>query len=152
MVVRNPWDRLISCYFNKIVTGMLRKELGPPSKTTFAAFVKYVSRFPNGDIHWMPYSSRCSPSNYPYTKILKLEDPQFEHKVAGLLAEAGLAARVGHKLKVSSTNSPEAKLRSRFKMFTGNTSGTGSSELVHLVRKTFAADIALFGYSFKQYL
>ena len=80
-IVRNPWDRLRSCYKSKIVTQKLMPNdhnphgRGPTinnlsedrqrelqSKTpimSFVEFVHHVETYPNANPHWQPHSTRC---------------------------------------------------------------------------------------------
>merc|ERR1712032_923949 len=118
-------------YYNKIA---------PPGKKgapSFASFVRSVSRNPMGNPHWMPFSARC---NYPYTTVLKIEDPQFSEKLVELFAVANLTAKPEHANHLSAADTSEEKLKFRFKTFTGDENGTGNHELVDLVYRAFATD------------
>ena len=98
-VVRNPWDRLRSCYVSKIVTNKIAPAAETPAGTkgtkpctkcnrtsamTFVEFVGHVEKHPRENIHWEPHSSRCHPADgsrgggFRYSHVVKLEDGLFE--------------------------------------------------------------------------
>ena len=73
-IVRNPWDRLRSCYVDKIVTKKFHPTRNFPSGKnlpkkilleedakpimSFIDFVRHVERYPDANPHWQP-NSRC---------------------------------------------------------------------------------------------
>lgn len=152
MIVRNPWDRLISAYFGKIVSGKIKIRKGPPSKVTFANFIDYVARFPSGNRHWMPYNVRCPSAAFPFTEVLKLEDPEFMQKLEHLFSKAGLGGEIVYMNNNNNSHatSVEDKLAFRRKMFLGESGGLGW-RLVNLVHKAYAADISGWHYSFNEF-
>jgi hypothetical protein len=101
VVVRDPFDRVLSGYLNRFLmhedaaadhamrTG-LAETLGPgsvPGDVTFADFVEYLSRTPSRSLneHWRPQSDFLVGS---YTRIIR-----FEHlrEDTGFLADRGLS-------------------------------------------------------------
>lgn len=146
-VVRNPWDRVISCYMNKIVTGMkrLRHFKGKPS---FAQYISYLHKHPTENVHWMPFSVNCPTRGVHYDHVLRIEQRDFMAKLHSAFAEAGV------KLSFEWANfrgvkGEEAILRRRREFFS-DASGRLDAALVELVRKTYADDIAHYGYSFSR--
>lgn len=71
-VVRNPYDRLVSCYLNKIKLSGRRYKGHPLNRySKFDYFCKYVCRFPYPmNVHWSPYVPYIDSS----WRILRLED------------------------------------------------------------------------------
>lgn len=85
LVVRNPYDRIISSYFEYIV---------PKSGRQFSAFIKQletVSEWPPHLDHFMPISHMCC-SLYIYSKIYKVEENAHEsiQKDLGISFEEGV--------------------------------------------------------------
>ena len=100
-IVRNPLDRLISAYRDRILNGctdqaklhipaifhltrshfltlgtsILYDKITGCIKTfpTFEEFVRFVIVNPDGDLHWMPFHQHCSPCQIEYDAIIKLE-------------------------------------------------------------------------------
>ncbi len=79
--VRNPYDRLLSCYFNKIKDesssqGFLKNIPGISKEASFDQFVRAVvaqSDF-QMDSHWKPQTSQILFNLLPYAFIGKFED------------------------------------------------------------------------------
>mmetsp|Transcript_49883 Transcript_49883/g.108454 ORF Transcript_49883/g.108454 Transcript_49883/m.108454 type:complete len:329 (+) Transcript_49883:58-1044(+) len=148
--VRNPWDRLRSAYLEKIASGKFELAGKEPS---FSEFVRFVaSQEPNTmNMHWRPVATTCLTAGDDekvarYNKIYRLED--------------GLNNQLFEALSHTNLNYPkvEEAFMSRPPSIldrVGNyTTGDGlheKSELVRLVTKTFARDIKMGGYNFRDY-
>lgn len=56
--LRNPWDRLVSCYVQKICTWRCARQgfaaLGCKEGMPFRNFIRVVRHFPKGNEHWRP--------------------------------------------------------------------------------------------------
>ena len=106
-IVRNPWDRVRSCYTGKIASGRIydlsdmkpggknkiipkKNKRNPINETekdsndmttpyimTFVEFVNHISKYPNANVHWQPHSNRCLTSQFHYDYTIKLEHGLF---------------------------------------------------------------------------
>jgi len=101
-IMRNPWERVVSGYVEKIVAGQQRPELrerivhdlGLPADAadaiTFPQFVLWLSETepsPDDDVHIMPWSMRCGtvvPSNYSMISDTETLDDDLHSLVAAL--------------------------------------------------------------------
>ena len=94
LVVRHPFDRLISAYTDKIVTkrpsfytpvrkyiiqrfreGNITKEEIEEGTPSFLEFVKMIlskSKY-SEDRHWKPYGERCNPCYLEYQHLIRIE-------------------------------------------------------------------------------
>ncbi|XP_050046944.1 carbohydrate sulfotransferase 9-like [Dermacentor andersoni] len=103
IIVRHPFERLVSAYVNKIrtarpkITGARRmyksgfRGSGPNGTFTFAEFVNIIlnTSAVTWDPHWAPYTRRCRPCTMRYDIILKVES--LDRDLASLLPRIGLA-------------------------------------------------------------
>ena len=101
-IMRNPWERVVSVYVEKIVAGQQRPELrerivhdlGLPADAadaiSFPQFVLWLSETepgPDDDVHIMPWSMRCGtvvPSNYSMISDTETLDDDLHSLVAAL--------------------------------------------------------------------
>ena len=86
VVVRNPFDRLRSCYYNKFVyykhigireyvKAIKRYRIDPGDKNRtmhFDEFIQYILHA-RGDVHWETVDQSCSPCHVNYDVIMKAE-------------------------------------------------------------------------------
>lgn len=147
-LVRNPWDRVVSCYANKLTRGQLAK--GPRNRGTlksleragafstdldFAGFVEAVSKIPD------EHANRHFRSQFTFltdrtgalmpSRILKFES--LTDELNELLSEYGLdELRLPHKKPTR-----RADYREYY-----------DEHLKELVAERYARDIELFGYRF----
>ncbi|XP_037525230.1 carbohydrate sulfotransferase 14 [Rhipicephalus sanguineus] len=103
IIVRHPFERLVSAYVNKIRTSRptlaAAKKLykdgyrgsGPNGTYTFAEFVKIILNMSvdSWDSHWAPYTARCRPCIMRYDLIVKVET--LHRDLDFLLPRIGLA-------------------------------------------------------------
>lgn len=149
MIVRNPWDRLISAYLEKIVTG----KFSLPGVSSFESFVRYVTTGTEGvlvnNIHWLSYHARCNTGSFNYTTVVHLEDPKFSDKIQQVFSSAGIdIGEVGHMNSKATSADPLGK---RLRMFSENLTAMASAELVQLVQEKYADDIRRYGYAYDKY-
>jgi hypothetical protein len=138
--VRDPFDRALSCYLDKIVNSVperhrLLPELGfdPVGDVpSFADFLKAIADQPDGqrDLHWAPQSWLTQPATMRYHFIGRLErfDQDFHH-VCDKLGIVAVTDTVRHSTKASE------KLASFY-----------GGEEIRLVQAIYAADFTTFGY------
>jgi hypothetical protein len=149
-VVRNPWDRLRSCYTERIATRKIRPVPGRKTPLTFAEFVEHVEKHPNQDIHWQAHSSRCRPRAFRYDHVLRLEDGLFE-QVVDLFGRYGLpfpGAVTPRKVRGDASGAA-ARDRALREFYAGAATPAVSVEaLVERVGKIYDRDMRSHGYSF----
>lgn len=157
VVVRHPFDRLLSAFKDRI----LRKEsdqahqhlpailLQKPAHSeegspTFSQFVSYVAEG-GADPHWNSLTSMCAPCIVDFDWILRLEDPSLEQDSAAFLALSGMASRLpGGVIARHREGSPSQEYRHLWTHV--------PCHLLDKIHATFAADFQLFGYSALEYL
>lgn len=103
IVVRHPFDRLVSAYVDKIRTthpfltaakkiyedGLIGK--GPNGTFTFREFVNIILKQPveKWDEHWAPFTALCRPCSMRYDVIAKVET--LDEDLKALLPRIGLS-------------------------------------------------------------
>jgi len=155
IVVRNPFDRLVSCYNDKVVNAewswnkiytmkkFLRGETKLRKKLEFSEFVKYITEryFKDRDRHYARYHEMCFPCSIDYDFVIKLETlatdlPILLEKMSlnkSVIRE--LAAKNNHRSPSSFTrNLPEYK--------------NVSLELTKKLYGLYELDFELFGYTY----
>lgn len=138
--VRDPFDRALSCYLDKIVNSIperhrLLPELGLDAAgdvPSFATFLKAIADQPDDqrDFHWAPQNWLTQPATMRYHFVGRLErfDEDFRH-VCETLGIAAVTDAVRH-----STNASE-KLANFY-----------GSEEIELVQAIYAGDFTDFDY------
>lgn len=133
--VRNPWDRLVSCYTEKVLDqGRWADIFGPAP--SFEHFVRTVASIPDeaADMHWRSQHVNLvdRENNVVVDFLGRVEE--IEDGVRDIASRAGLEFNLGHYRK--STHRP----------YTSYYDG----ETRQLVAQRFAVDIAMFGYTFSR--
>lgn len=174
-VVRNPWDRLRSCYKDKIVrrkffpsdkypdghpneADRLERKKGPTM--TFPEFVEHVEKYPSGNSHWMPHSKRClfaadgEGHKFRYDHVIRIEDGLFE-KLEEVFGRYGLpfpeSVRPKNvKGKASGTSGGQAARDRALREFYAGaaTPAMPMEALVERVGKIYDSDVHSHNYSF----
>jgi chondroitin 4-sulfotransferase 11 len=149
-VVRNPWDRLVSCFKDKVqerhngraevlegferYNKILRTSLFYPTMT-FAEFVNVIAKIPDAvaDEHFRSqYRMFCGPDGTPLVdRVLKFEDLQDE--LRHLFSELG--ARDYQVTHMNRSNTAEYK-----RLY--------SDPLAEIVERRYRKDIKLLNYAF----
>lgn len=104
LVVRHPFERLLSAYRDKLEQRDNRKyyyekygqkiikKYGDPNNQrvpTFTQFLKYISEDNySRDEHWRPVATHCVPCLFPYDYVLKTES--FDHEIKLLFKMLGM--------------------------------------------------------------
>ena len=136
-VARNPYDRLVSCWFNKILRGnhfRLEESLYQSLKD-FPTFVKYVAQIDfqvMKDAHLRPQVSLIDINEIDY--LVRMET--FESDLTDLFRIIGL-----NTIKIYSKN--RTRSRSHYSQYY-------TEETIELVRGIYKKDIQVFGYQFKK--
>ena len=176
-IVRNPWDRLRSCYLNKILGQKLLPTTANPGgevKTanpggeivgtqdksmSFSAFVRHVEKYPDANVHWQPHSSRCLANAnkygqiFHYDHVVKIEDGLFS-QVQEIFELYGLPFPGGDLKKrnaeATSPNVSDDELINFYRQAaaTGNVS---MKDLVDSVGKIYEHDVTSHRYEFPGY-
>lgn len=172
MVIRNPFDRLVSAYYNLINWKPDLGDAGPHiiaaiknryhhlnesvKLLTFAEFVEFVMDSNNpvyNDRHWIPYSKTCDPCRVKYDYVIRLETMKGykENDALPVLKLLGYDTSILKQHNLIRMNS-----ESRHKDNTPLYSNTKPLELyealpITLIQKIFqryVLDLKLFGYNF----
>ncbi|XP_077493079.1 carbohydrate sulfotransferase 11-like isoform X2 [Amblyomma americanum] len=156
IIVRHPFERLVSAYLNKVRTTrpyvwgakrMYKRGFvgsGPNGTFTFAEFVENILKEPvtSWDPHWAPYTPRCQPCTMRYDIIGKVEtiDADLQH----LLPKIGLAGwsfpRKNAKSRTHEHESKESSMRYFAEL---------SRQQVLQLYAIYMYDFELFGYTLK---
>lgn len=133
-VVRNPWDRLVSCWFAKILRKNafnLESEHHEELKN-FPAFVDFVASrdIENCDAHYASQSSLIDLNELDYLGRMET----FEEDILHVFSRIGVVSR-----GISVTNVSETR---------GHYAEYYTDSLQKQVGKIYRKDIQIFGYSF----
>ena len=135
--VRNPWDRLVSCYVQKkeYVREAFFERLGVKSDISFAEFVDVVSKTPDDQIERHARSQFTYLIDHTGEWIVDYIG-RFEHFANDL-------KYVFNKQNIEDLEVPQLNIsnRSNYKQYY-------TPELVQKVAERYQLDIELFGYSF----
>jgi hypothetical protein len=147
-VVRNPWDRVLSAYLDKV-----NRVVFVPNHThaTFQQFLNAISRSDpvSMNAHWMPVSQRCvtaGPNRFSYSKVYKLEE-HFEETLAEAFAHLGIPKErtraAMEKVGRQNVGESDHTIESRLKAYT-------NLEARKIIREVYHDDIEVGGYEFSR--
>ena len=152
IVVRHPFDRLVSSYNDKIVLGNfpsdrkrvidLNMKNHGKSETDLRAFFEYIIKTKaNMNRHWAPATEICDPCNVQYDKIVKLETHTQD-----------LLDVISHLGPYNRTNDVHANYKgsgaaSAFSWRLQAYKDIGEKLLADMLKLGFDKDLDLFGYS-----
>lgn len=131
--VRNPWDRLVSCYTEKVLDqGRWADIFG--AEPSFQHFVRTVASIPDedADIHWRSQHVNLVDRDNKVVVDFLGRVEEIEDGVHYIAARTGLKCKLGHYRK--SNHRPYTSYY--------------DDETRQLVAQRFAVDIAMFGYQF----
>ncbi|CAK8681552.1 unnamed protein product [Clavelina lepadiformis] len=164
ILVRHPYERLVSSYNNKIrfpyndqflkYSEKMKELYGNSSQNSeaksaplFEEFVKYVSDGRNqgykngGEMHWNTYTSLCNPCHVEYDVILHLEtikdDVRYLLELVGAHEDNGFSS--GYSKSGQSKTEQKNYVEEYFKQLIPS--------LRHKLYKAYKNDFKLFGYS-----
>jgi len=137
--VRNPWDRLVSCYFNKLQTGFPPfKRFGFSQNMSFSDFAMEVCRIPDNEadshfrsqVRFLP--QRCD-KEFALDFIGKFENLTDDFK--SICEKIGLPCiTIGHHM---ASQDRDKDYRAYY-----------TDRVCEFVGQRYSADVELFGYSF----
>ena len=158
LVLRHPFDRLLSAYYNKIADmgnkkkwNLKRRNMKKDFKTdpiSFPEFAEAVLGGGHSDIHWNPYAHRCNVCEIEYDYVLRIEnfardfDTFLDH-----LAIAKNASTRSLRLRASS-NEKSTSSSNIFKPKKLKEFGKLEPRYLKALTKLYQTDMALFGYGF----
>ncbi len=131
--VRNPWDRLVSCYTEKVVIQRRWTDVFG-TEPSFRHFVRTVAGIPDAasDMHWRSQYLNLVDRDYNIIVDFLGRVEAIEEGVRTIASHAGLAFDLGHYRR--SKHKPYAAYY--------------DDETRELVAQRYAVDIAMFGYTF----
>lgn len=140
--IRNPYERLVSCYLNKIAGGEanyhLAKRLRDRGEVTMLSFLKFVADQPpmERDVHCRAMVDLCYSGHVQYHDIIRYESFEVDLR------------RVMEKLNVVDFPIPKPSHSQR------TDAGSHVSELLGveecaLIRSVYERDFETFGYSLR---
>jgi hypothetical protein len=151
-VVRNPYDRLMSGYLDKI--NRVTEVPGKPN-ATFGEFVDAIALLKpeNLNVHWMPIATHCvatGPNAYSYTKFYRMED-SLDAALVDAFSRLGFSeATVLKTLAQTGVANPNVQsshdLQQRTDFY--GAQRVGLKEVIH---DLYAVDEALGNYTFDRY-
>lgn len=177
LIVREPFERLLSAYRNKIeglphrfyrkmgreiVTKYRKKNSNSsvnPTSTgpTFSEFVNYItdtahsSKAPKYDEHWAPYHSFCTPCHINFTVIAKLEtltrDQEYIIRRAGLENLLMLSRHKDRPKMILNKARDGKNTNDLIKKYYGQL----SEEQLRKLYDIYGVDFEMFGYNFTKY-
>lgn len=156
IVGRNPLERLVSCYREKIaVQGSLLHELGTrimlkyrnglpadDERPTFPEFTRHVveehANSDRMDMHWEPVYRFCSPCQFNFTYIIKMET--FSRDQKHVMEKSGIIHRVAQRQDNVGPGGPTSP-----EMTTAHLKSL-PKEIFDKLVKIYEIDFVLFGY------
>ncbi|CAL4075750.1 unnamed protein product, partial [Meganyctiphanes norvegica] len=163
LTVRNPLDRLVSCYMEKFAGGDTTRVHGSFHRSIIRAnrlhyqrdeirsfsFKEFLVLITKGkDKHWAPYYQKCSLCKINYDYILHLDT--FGDDLKYIYLRAGIDITDEDQFHTQRNNSTEKIkiVRKPFLEYFENM----PKELLRKVYKIYRRDFILFGYEFPDFL
>ena len=168
LVARNPFERLVSAYRDKIlksywidvakeILAKYRKVIVPRYRVgrvapTFKEFVTYVlDEFHAGnelDGHWAPVYNFCNPGQVTLTHIIKFET--FDRDSHAILQKANLSHLVPQDKKFMKTNENASRGNQNSTLLVDSYLTELTPDLLDGIRELYSIDFDLFGYDKKE--
>ncbi|XP_039250035.2 carbohydrate sulfotransferase 11-like [Styela clava] len=156
IIVREPLERVVSAYLDKVVHGKniyakLAHSLhkGTDGITTFEEFVDSIISRPSFtyDIHWNLYESICDPCRLQYHYIVKLEtmsqDVKYVSKMTGIDSHLLISEKTTERV-----SSLEHTWKIKYRKYLEDL----PIEKVKKLYKIYSKDYELFGYPVPSYI
>ncbi|XP_066600335.1 carbohydrate sulfotransferase 11-like isoform X2 [Prorops nasuta] len=140
LVVRHPFERLLSAYRDKLENSTVRQEHEEKSsrvEPTWREFVNYLidSDLVKADDHWIPYYYYCTPCSVKYDIVAKVETLKRDQIFA--IEKLKLRGKLQPKWRHGNSLSGASKIYFR----------QLSKKMVHDLFDKFKLDFELFDYS-----
>ncbi|XP_039250038.1 carbohydrate sulfotransferase 10-like isoform X2 [Styela clava] len=156
IVVREPLERIVSAYLDKIVHGRkkyariaLSMHNGTGSHATFEEFVDSIINKPSTtyDTHWDLYESICDPCRLQYNYIVKLEtmsqDAKYVSKITGIDSHLLTSIKSDEKIPLL-----KHKWKTEYQEYLESLPKDKLMKLFNI----YSRDYELFGYSIPQFV
>ena len=164
MVVRHPFERLLSAYRDKLehiegreyyyrrfgrhITYKYRqnkKENDTKLEPFFVEFLEFISKERYFDEHWVPYYETCMPCDIKYDYILKFET--LEEERLFLLSETGLKDHIDFSFEFKNSNPRGTTTKSVIENYYKEV----PLSLLKKIYSVYETDFKLFFYSPEEY-
>ena len=168
MLVRHPFSRLVSAYYDKMVPtsegytwyygpmsqkiyhnyrhlrhNVSERNLTKNGSASFEDFVNFLVRLKEFDDHWKPFHMRCLPCSSQYDYISKFET--FNNDIEYLKQKINLTEE--HRKYFF----PKRRFKTNFELMK-KTFEKIPNKLVHRLYKVYQDDFEMFGYSFPDWM
>ena len=161
-IVRNPWDRLISAFIDKVVIMKFsNRSLANKNFTQSMSFKQFIHTVTSADtrnnVHWEQMHTRCQPATQPFDVVLRLEDTRFVQSLKSLASALNWSSEVVPTTSVHSTVTgcnQNRFCRENYLLLLINQSASArrrnfyTPELAAQVGAHYRNDIVPYGYTF----
>jgi hypothetical protein len=165
-ILRNPWERTVSCYLDKVARGEIAPDWDTSHIMSFSQFVQWLSSHGDSaalDIHFMSWSFRCGliPHNYSLLGTAETLEDDLTTLLDALHWDQSLKKEDQHSNMGACKQDPKCHSTIVAQLGAGAFAGVQSSgdlvqklyqlspelDLIELVRRRYEGDVAAGGYS-----